>query len=668
MNEIEQNKQNSSTLILQQHEASNLAVSKICDGFSVSQLCHLVNSTKEIAEQDQLEATLEVLNAELELKVAQRTAELTKMNHQLLKTVEQYQTTERELNLQVERLNRLYSLVLSLNKAQTLDEIYQIALKGICQTFATNSAAILAPDDEGRACYRVATGISDMYRQAVETFLHTTNKLLDNRTVIIPDVTIEPGHSSLDGLRAIENIKAVASFPLRYQQQQLGKVVVYYNEPHLFTAQEIKLAKTIATSVATAISRKQGESALQQTNDRLAATNTELARATQMKDEFLANMSHELRTPLNAILGLSEGLLDQGYGLLNDRQKRAIATIEKSGQHLLALINDILDLAKIESGKSHLCLAPTSIRFLCQSSLSVVSQLATEKQIQCSVTISEDVGLIEVDERKFCQALINLLSNAIKFTPVGGSVSLNVEPHTTPGHVRFSVIDTGIGIAPEHLKQLFQPFIQIDSSLSRQYPGTGLGLALVRRIIELHQGQVTVHSQLGQGSCFTIDLPGHIQAQSFEKGNRLQGESASATCEDTSFFILDPMQVDGANQRLILLAEDSKANTELIVEFLSGCGYRLITAKDGFEAIEMAKTHQPEVILMDIQMPRMDGLTAIQKIRAEADLANIPIIALTALAMTGDREKCLEAGAIEYLTKPIRLKYLLSVIQNLPSS
>ena len=289
--------------------------------------------------------------------------------------------------------------------------------------------------------------------------------------------------------------------------------------------------------------RKQAELQLHQLNQSLEnkvkkrmadlqQTNEELLRSTRLKDEFLANMSHELRTPLNAILGMTEGLQEQVYGNLNARQLQALKTVERSGSHLLELINDILDLAKIEAGQIELDCTHTSINLLCQSSMSFIKQQALQKGIQHNIQIPLNLPSLLVDERRMRQVLINLLNNAVKFTPKGGRVNLEVTqlpPELSSDlatgdrppqqYLRISVSDTGIGISPENIKKLFQPFIQIDSALNRQYEGTGLGLALVKRIVELHGGRVGLTSELGVGSCFTVDLP-HDSASEIVVSNR----------------------------------------------------------------------------------------------------------------------------------------------------
>jgi CheY-like chemotaxis protein/nitrogen-specific signal transduction histidine kinase len=401
----------------------------------------------------------------------------------------------------------------------------------------------------------------------------------------------------------------------------------------------------------------------------LHQTNGELARATRLKDEFLANMSHELRTPLNAILGMSEGLQEQIFGPINERQAKALNTIERSGSHLLELINDILDVAKIESGQVELDWVPISVAPLCQSSLAFIKQQALKKRLKICTQVPPHLSPLWGDERRLRQVLINLLANAVKFTPEGGQITLQVAPldpeKISPptgaaasdlaplGWLRIAVTDTGIGIAPEHLNYLFQPFIQIDSTLNRQYPGTGLGLALVKRLVHLHGGQVGVTSELGVGSCFTVDLPWTTTVPKAQLPEAPDPGYATAEEEVTR-----PLP-------LILLAEDNQANISTLSSYLGAKGFRLIIAYNGEEAIAQAQTQKPDLILMDIQMPGMDGLEAMEHLRRIPDLANIPIIALTALVMAEDRDRCLAAGATDYLPKPVRLKELTQRIQTL---
>ncbi|MEI6179414.1 MAG: PAS domain S-box protein [Chloroflexales bacterium] len=408
----------------------------------------------------------------------------------------------------------------------------------------------------------------------------------------------------------------------------------------------------------------------------LRHANMELARAARTKDEFLANMSHELRTPLNAILGLSEALQEQVSGLLTQRQCDALRNIEVSGRHLLSLINDILDLSKVEAGRMELQIERVAVANICQSSLMFVKVLATKKALTLACHLHDQLADVEVDPKRLKQMLVNLLSNAVKFTPTHGQVSLVVTTDVAAGVIRFAVQDTGIGIAPQDLSRLFQPFQQLDSSLSRRHEGTGLGLMLVRRLAELHSGEVTVTSAVGQGSCFTIVLPYRplqavaAQPQLPAAPQRKKGtdplrpvlivETAPSTADQFTRYLIPPPP-----GRRVLLVDDSEINLETMHNYLQDKGYAVTVARTGQEALEQAAALQPDLILMDIQMSELDGLEAIRRLRAKPDGAATPIIALTALAMTGDRERCLAAGASAYMAKPVSLKALVALIEQL---
>jgi CheY-like chemotaxis protein len=386
----------------------------------------------------------------------------------------------------------------------------------------------------------------------------------------------------------------------------------------------------------------------------LRAANAELARAARLKDEFLASMSHELRTPLNIILGMSETIQERIYGPLTDEQAEAVRNVEESGRHLLALINDILDLSKIEAGRLALVPGPVSIEDISAASLRMVRQIAQHKQLSVALEHDPTVTTISADPRRLKQMLVNLLSNAVKFTPEGGSIGLRTGADLQRGMVHFTVWDTGIGIAPEDLDQLFRPFVQLDSRLSRQYMGTGLGLVLVERMAGLHGGSVTVESEPGHGSRFTIALP--ITAPQ-------AGDDTPPSSPDTLRASGASVAVEPSRRAHILLADDNAETSAMYSRYLSYKGYEVLIASNGAEVIERARELRPDLILMDIQMPGIDGLEATRQIRADSLLGQVPIIALTAMAMPGDRARCLEAGMNAYLSKPIGLQTLLTEIQ-----
>jgi signal transduction histidine kinase/ActR/RegA family two-component response regulator len=435
------------------------------------------------------------------------------------------------------------------------------------------------------------------------------------------------------------------------------------NKPEEYDQQDLEIAERFADYAWDITERKQMEVALSDERNQLAQrvdertvdlsrVNANLARALRVKDEFLANMSHELRTPLNAILGLSESLAEQTAGELNDKQQRYINTISESGRHLLALINDILDLAKIEAGQITLDVNQVDIRAVCDASLRMIKQLAKKKNQETSLEIAQDLDWMAADERRLKQMLVNLLSNAVKFTPEGGKLGMEVHGDREQNKITFTIWDTGIGIKDTDLPRLFQSFVQLDSGLARESSGTGLGLALVAQMARLHGGSTSVVSQPGMGSRFSIVLP---------------WEAVSAIdivekLKSTGKF--RPIKFNKDHKPTILMIEDTEDVIMMVSDYLELNGFRVIAARDGFEGITQAQLTHPDLILMDIQMPRMDGFEATQKLRSKPEFKNTPIIALTALAMPNDRERCLAAGMSEYITKPLHLRGLVRIIEN----
>jgi PAS domain S-box-containing protein len=404
--------------------------------------------------------------------------------------------------------------------------------------------------------------------------------------------------------------------------------------------------KLIQSVVRNITERKKAEETLRRAN-------LELERAMRMKDEFLASMSHELRTPLTGVLGLSEALQMGVYGLLNEKQQNAASNIEMSGRHLLELINDILDLSKIEAGKLDLQMQPCSLYEICQSSIHLIKGMASKKRQSINFTMNptDENMIVRGDMRRLKQIFVNLLGNAVKFTQEGGALGVEVVADKETRLVNITVWDEGIGIKAEDTHRLFKPFIQLDSSLSRQHTGTGLGLALVKRLVDVHKGKITVESVPEKGSRFTVSLP-RLPSDATQK--RLNAMRTPAILSSPS-----------TQTRTIMVVDDNQVNVDMLSDFLRLQKFTVVSCKNARDFLSHVAEVCPAVILMDIQMPEIDGLEAIRRLRAmpDKDVASIPVIAITALAMTGDRERCLEAGANAYMSKPLKLQELTQLIK-----
>jgi len=283
------------------------------------------------------------------------------------------------------------------------------------------------------------------------------------------------------------------------------------------------------------------------------------------------------------------------------------------------------------------------------------------KSIDLIYEEDKTVAELYADPRRLKQILVNLLTNAVQFTPNRGQVTLQVKVNRDEDFIQFSVIDNGVGIASEDLKRLFQPFVQVDSRLNRELEGTGLGLTLVQKLTDLHGGSVHVESEVGRGSRFTINLPWGRGMLAQQKPEEPLGELLVDRLMETKNLQTEA----SARPAVILLAEDNMANIITIGDYLESHDFRVVVAQNGLEAIEKTEESKPDIILMDIQMPAMDGLEAMRRLRSTLRFASTPIIALTALAMSGDRERCLQAGANEYMSKPVNLKKLLHTINKM---
>jgi signal transduction histidine kinase/uncharacterized protein (DUF302 family) len=371
--------------------------------------------------------------------------------------------------------------------------------------------------------------------------------------------------------------------------------------------------------------------ALRRADEEILQVNRQLEQSNRYKSEFLANMSHELRTPLNAILGFSEILLDPSMNLTPGERIEFLRNIHGSGQHLLGLINDILDLAKIEAGKMELHLEPVDVQHTLHEVTSILEPMARQQGLALVTEGNKPAGLIQADHSKLKQVLYNLLSNAVKFTPAPGQVTLRVQDGAD--QLLVSVHDTGIGIKPQDLPKLFREFEQLDGSYTRRYQGTGLGLALCRRFVEMHGGRIWAESEFGQGSTFTFTIPRRSEATTTVPA---ASESAVPTPE-----LMD--------RPLALVIEDDALTSQRLTAEIQNAGFRVAHARDGEEAVRKALEILPDLIVMETVLPKRDGWEVLQELRGRAATADVPVLVCS---VTHNPALMEHLGVSGYVAKP----------------
>jgi adenylate cyclase len=399
---------------------------------------------------------------------------------------------------------------------------------------------------------------------------------------------------------------------------------------------------------------KEREQELADLVEELRAARDEAEAATQAKSQFLANMSHELRTPLNAIIGFSEVLVDtvdaSGQKSLLDPLQR----IHGAGEHLLHLINQVLDLAKIESGKMELASEPVEIVQLAEDVITTIAPLV-EKGRNKIVLRSDDVGHFIGDPMRYREILLNLLGNACKFTEDGTiTVAISRESRSDSDWVRVAISDTGMGMAPDQMKKLFSEFVQLDDSVRKRHGGTGLGLAISQHLSHLMGGEITVESEVGVGSTFTLHLPLSAQQQARVVPDKVGAGRPSEAPAAAGTAAIEPLPPT------ILVVDDDPAAVELLVMILERRGYNVVPTSDGADVVRLAKELRPQAILLDILMPETDGWAVLNALKADPDVADLPVILIS---MLDEATRGIALGASEYLTKPISSEQLLSVLK-----
>jgi len=468
-----------------------------------------------------------------------------------------------------------------------------------------------------------------------------------------------PPDSCLLSLLRTVQVRAILVTPILVQQDLWGLLIAHQcSGPRQWQDNEQVFLQHIAEHLAVAIRQAQLYAQLQQQKQTLegrVAERTQDLRdaliaaqsANRAKSDFLATMSHELRTPLTCVIGMSATLLRWSFGPLTEKQRSYLKTIHDSGEHLLELINDILDLSQVEAGKAVLHISEFFLSQVARQSLQLLKEKAIAGQVdlQLDLQIAEGVRFA-ADLRRVKQILYNLLANAVKFTLPGGQVTLMVG--TVDNGAIFQIRDTGIGIPESQISLLFQKFQQLDPSYQRRYEGSGLGLALTKQLVELHGGWIEVKSVEGQGSTFTVWLPAQVLPDQQAQTGKAAGTPASAV----------------STGRIVLI-EDHEESATLICDILTAAGYQVVWMVEGSVATKQIQLLQPVVLITDIQLPGMDGYELIRSLRQQPQTQKLKILVLTAKAMPEDRQLCLGAGADDYLTKPVQPEHLLNKISAL---
>jgi signal transduction histidine kinase/DNA-binding response OmpR family regulator len=589
------------------------------------------DEVEALADQfNDMAGRLQESHANLERKVEERTQEL-------------HQRTE-QLGRSVGELRALGEVSQAVNSTLDLETVLSTIVAKAVSLSGTDAGAIYVYDESQtelnlRATYGMDQAlIQTLKKQHIGFNEPNIAAALSQREPIQVADLREGASSAVNDVILRAGFRALLLAPLLRGEEIVGMLVVRRRSPGAFPQNTVDLIKTFAAQSVLAIQNARLFHEIEEKG-------RELEVASQHKSQFLANMSHELRTPLNAIIGYSEILQEDVTDLGQDNLVPDLKKIEGAGRHLLGLINDILDLSKIEAGKMDIFLEEVELAPLLEEVRALVVPLAEKNSNILDLRLAEDLGSIRTDRTKLKQSLLNILSNGSKFTENGRLTLVAERFEGDRPMVRFSISDTGIGMTEEQLGRLFQAFSQAEASTATKYGGTGLGLAISRRFCQLLGGDISVTSRPGEGSTFTIVLPARSEA------------SAPVVLAEAPRLATD---VDGRPS--ILIVDDDPAARELLAANLKGAGYRLIHAKSGDEALSLARTIRPDAITLDILMPKPDGWDVLNALKADPELCEIPVVIVT---VAPERGIGLSLGAVEVLTKPVERARLTALINRL---
>jgi signal transduction histidine kinase/DNA-binding response OmpR family regulator len=536
-----------------------------------------------------------------------------------------------QLAEKVDQMQALSAVGEAVSSSLDLDEVLATIITHAVELSGTDGGSVFEFDAE-RQEFRLRTTVNTepALQQAVSHHglgLHDTlvgRAARERRPLQVADLTEAADDVHLRTLLRFGWLSLVV-VPMVRHDRIIGALVVRRRTPGAVGSEMLELLQTFATQSSAALANAQ-------LYRRLEQQSAELAVVSQHKSDFLASMSHELRTPLNAIIGFSDVLLERMFGDLNERQDEYLRDIHSSGRHLLALLNDILDLSKVEAGQMQLDRHPVDVEELLAATVPLVRERAQRHGLEVQVEVGESGLLIDADELRLRQVLLNLLTNAVKFTPDGGSVGVRAERQGDG--VAFTVTDTGIGVAEADRGRIFESFQQGGRSMSAQ-EGTGLGLTLSRRIVELHGGHMWLESEVGEGSTFGFSVPLDVPVTAPASGTR---------------------RVDGA----VLVVEDDPRSASLMTALLEAQGLAVEVAGTGEQALERLQAGRPLAVVLDIRLPGMDGWDVLRRVKGDADTADIPVIIVSMLDEPG---RGLALGADDYLVKPVARELLVAALE-----
>ncbi len=550
-------------------------------------------------------------------------------------------TQERELERRASQQQALYRLADRANHSESLDDLYETAIDSLLSTVSCDRASVLLFDESDVMRFRAWRGLSAEYRKGTEGHSPWRPDERNAEPITIDNLAFAKLDEQLREVIENEGIRALAFIPLINQGKLLGKFMVYYNQPHAFATEEMQLAQTIATQVGLAIVRKQVEAERERLLEREHAARHLAEGASQLKDQFLATLSHELRNPLNVIVGYADILARSAEARESTLVKKASGVIHRNASSQARLVSDLLDLSRLQNRKLSINRAPVSLPEIILDAMETVRHDAANKNISLHLSVPDEPLILDADGTRVEQIAWNLLNNAVRFTPEGGEVRLELVRNN--GEASFSVSDTGEGIDPNFLPHVFDMFRQADASTSRRHGGMGIGLALVRELVELHGGRVDVESKgLGHGARFSVTLPINKER-----------EQKIPTPTPTFRGSLSGVRV--------LVVDDSVETIEMLAKLLEMDGAEVTIAASGEEALRVVEEKTFDLLISDISMPAMDGYELLSKLRANPRTESLPAIALTGFGQSEDVARAEMEGFQAHLTKPLDVNELLKL-------